>query len=92
MSSNLTGGYGSVSDSDVDLGVNGHVRWESHLHFVGRNLHRTHKASRPTSGEQLLRVGAVARRSRRREFNIQTAARAAGHAAFPATEVWVLAV
>ena len=45
----------------VHFGVNGRISREAGLHFGGRHPHRTHEAGGPTSGEQLLRIGTVAR-------------------------------
>jgi hypothetical protein len=52
------------------LGVDGQVSRDLDLHFAGRNPHRTAEAGRPTSGEQLLRIGAGAWGARNRKLNL----------------------
>ena len=47
--------------AQVHFGINDRISREAGLHFGGRDPHRTHETGRPTSGEQLLRIGAVAR-------------------------------
>jgi len=41
------------------LRIDGRVHRESDVHLVGRQPHRPFEARRPTSGEQLLRIGAA---------------------------------
>ena len=53
------------------------------LRAASRN--RTFETGRPTSGEQLLRIGADARRAWSRQPDVQAAVGAAGYASFPAT-------
>jgi hypothetical protein len=49
--------------AQVHFGINGSISREAGLHFGGCNPHRTHETGRPTGGEHLLRIGAIARRT-----------------------------
>jgi hypothetical protein len=74
----------AVGYVQVHFGVNRQVGRESDLHFTGRKPHRRFETGRPTSGEQLLRIGAGARGARSGKPDVQAAVRAAGRAV-PAT-------
>jgi len=50
----------AVGEAQVHFGINRQVSRKSDLPFAGRKPHRAFEAGRPTSGEQLLRIGADA--------------------------------
>src|SRR6267142_6561199 len=71
---------GAVRGSDVHLGVDGRVGWESQLLSAGHEPDRAQEARRPTGGEQLLRVGAASGGAGRRKLDRQAAVITVGSA------------
>jgi hypothetical protein len=69
---------GTVTDwTQVHFGVKGDVTGQGHLHLAGHKLQCTEKTGRPTSGKQLLGVGAAICAARIRKLDIQPTIRGA---------------
>jgi hypothetical protein len=69
----------------IHFSVDCEVVRQGDLQFPGHKPYRTFETGRPTSGKQLLRIGAVPRGPGGGKFDIETAIGAAGHAIFLAT-------
>jgi hypothetical protein len=75
----------TISQTKVNFRVNGHVSREPDFHFAGGNPHRAFEACRPTSGKQLLGIGAGAWSAGSRMLDIKAAIIAFGGTSVPAT-------
>src|SRR5262249_25967368 len=71
---------GPFRGAQVHLGVDGPLGREGNLHLAGRDAQRTQEAGRPADGEQLFRVGAVARGTGGGQLAIKPAVRTAARA------------
>src|SRR5262245_28428571 len=69
---------------EVDLGVDRHVGRKLDLLSLGRNSERAFETGRPAGSEQLLRIGARARRSGGRQLDVELAVGASRHTVFAA--------
>src|SRR5215470_6986753 len=69
----------------VDLGVDGDLGRQRDLLLAGHKADRTFETGRPTGGEQLLRIGADARRAGGRKPDVQAPVGAARRAVLPPT-------
>src|SRR6266851_4637782 len=56
--------------AQVYFGIDGYVSRKFDLHLIGHKPHRTNETGRPTSGKQLLRIGASSWDSGSRELYI----------------------
>jgi hypothetical protein len=75
----------AVRQVQVHFGVDGGVGRQNDLPFAGRKPDRTFETRRPAGGEQLLRIGADARRAGGRKLDVEVTVRAAGGTVFPPT-------
>src|SRR5882672_6583075 len=74
----------AIRAAQIHFRVDSRFRRKSDPHLSGSKAHRTFKAGRPTGGEQLLGVCAIARSAGNRQSNVQPAIVAA-RGACPAT-------
>src|SRR5262245_53261848 len=68
----------------VDFGVDRDVACEPDLPLVSNDADRAFETCRPSSRKQLFRIGANARRPRKRKLDIEPAVGTARHAVFAA--------
>jgi hypothetical protein len=54
-------GVAVVAEAQIHFGIDGRACRQGDFHLAGGEAHRALEAGRPAGGEELLRVGAVAR-------------------------------